>query len=109
MKRYAGIIGLREDQIEEYKRLHADVWPTVLSRIKACNISNYFIFLRQPENLLLSFYEYTGTDHGGDMALMASDPETQRWWALCGPMQLPLESRRQGEWWASTDEVFHLD
>jgi len=25
------------------------------------------------------------------------------------PMQRPFESRTSGEWWASMDEVFHLD
>ena len=109
MKRYGAIIGLRQDQIEQYKRLHANVWPAVLARIMACNISNYSIFLREPENLLISCYEYTGSDHDADMAAMAEDPETQRWWAICGPMQLPLETRAPGQWWASAEEVFHAD
>ena len=109
MKRYGAVLGLRNDQVEAYKRLHAAVWPTVLQRIKACNISNYTIFLREPENLLLSYFEYTGTDFETDMAAMAADPETQRWWALCDPMQVPLETRAPGEWWAPAGEVFHAD
>lgn len=109
MKRYASIIGLRADQIDEYKRLHADVWPAVRERIKASNISNYSIFLREPENLLLSYFEYTGSDFAADMAAMAADPETQRWWSICDPMQIPLDTRAEGEWWASAEEVFHLD
>jgi L-rhamnose mutarotase len=43
------------------------------------------------------------------MAKMAADPKTQAWWKLCGPMQRPLETRVEGEWWASMDEVFHVD
>ncbi|ODT66454.1 MAG: hypothetical protein ABS75_27135 [Pelagibacterium sp. SCN 63-23] len=109
MKRYGSVIGLQADQIAEYKRLHAEVWPAVLKRIKASNISNYSIFLREPENLLLSYFEYTGTDFAADMAAMAADPETQRWWSVCDPMQIPLDTRAEGEWWASAEEVFHLD
>jgi len=26
-----------------------------------------------------------------------------------GPMQRPLETRSEGEWWASMEEVFHVD
>jgi len=25
------------------------------------------------------------------------------------PMQSPLETRAEGEWWANMDEVFHTD
>lgn len=109
MKRYGSVLGLRPDQVSEYRRIHADVWPKVLERIKACNISNYTIFLREPENLLFSYFEYTGSDFAADMAAMAADPETQRWWSICEPMQAPLDSRAEGEWWAATQEVFHLD
>jgi L-rhamnose mutarotase len=40
---------------------------------------------------------------------MAADPVTQEWWDLCMPMQQPLETRKEGEWWAEIDEVFHVD
>ena len=43
------------------------------------------------------------------MAKMVADPETQRWWAVCEPCQEPLETRSEGEWWASMEEVFHQD
>ncbi len=43
------------------------------------------------------------------MAAMAADPVTQEWWSVCMPMQSPLETRKDGEWWASIDEVFHTD
>jgi L-rhamnose mutarotase len=93
----------------EYKRLHADVWPEVLAQIRRSNIRNYSIYLREPENLMFAYFEYVGTDYEADMAAMAADPKTQEWWALCMPMQKPLETRTAGEWWASTEEVFHMD
>lgn len=109
MKRYGSVIALKADKIDEYKRLHADVWATVLARISECNISNYSIFLREPENLLFSYFEYTGEDFDADMARMAADPETKRWWDVCIPCQTPLEPRGAGEHWASMEEVFHHD
>lgn len=109
MQRYGSVIGLKPDEIGEYKRIHADVWPDVLKRIKASNIRNYSIFLKEPENLLFSYYEYVGSDHDADMAAMAADPTTQEWWAVCMPMQAALDTRREGEWWAGMEEVFHLD
>lgn len=109
MQRFGSVIGLRPEQIVAYKRLHAAVWPDVKKQIKASNITNYSIFLREPENLMFAYYEYVGTDHDADMAAMAADPRTQEWWAVCMPMQAPLDTCKAGEWWASAEEVFHLD
>ena len=109
MPRYASVIGIRPEAIAEYKRLHADVWPDVLKQIKASNISNYSIFLKEPENLLFSYFEYHGSDYEADMAAMAADPRTQEWWAVCKPLQSPLMTRKDGEWWADMPEVFHMD
>ena len=106
MQRIGMVIGLKPEKIEEYKRLHAAVWPEVLARISACNIRNYSIFLKEPENLLFSFFEYHGTDYAADMAKMAADPKTQEWWAVCMPCQAPLDTRKEGEWWANMEEVF---
>ncbi|KNY15529.1 hypothetical protein AKG11_18285 [Shinella sp. SUS2] len=106
MQRIGMVIGVKPETVEEYKRLHAAVWPEVLAMISACNIQNYSIFLKEPENLLFSFFEYHGTDFSADMAKMAADPKTQEWWAVCMPCQAPLETRKEGEWWAGMEEVF---
>jgi L-rhamnose mutarotase len=42
------------------------------------------------------------------MAAMAADPETQRWWAITNPMQEPLPTRAEGEWWAEMEPVFYF-
>lgn len=112
MKRYGMVIGLRAEQLEEYKRLHAAVWPGVLQMIQACNIRNYSIYLRRlpdGQDYLFSYFEYGGTDFAADMARMAADPTTQQWWSVCIPCQRPLEDRTPGEWWAGMEEVFHCD
>jgi glycosyltransferase involved in cell wall biosynthesis len=38
MKRYGSVIGVRDDKIAEYKKLHAAVWPEVLAMIKECGL-----------------------------------------------------------------------
>ena len=96
MKRYGSVIGLRPEQMAEYKRVHAAVWPEVLAQIRRSNIRNYSIYLREPENLMFAYFEYVGTDFAADMAAMAADPKTQEWWALCNPMQKPLDTRADG-------------
>ena len=109
MKRYGQVIGIKPEAIAEYKRIHAAVWPDVLRQIKASKISNYSIFLKEPENLMFAYFEYEGDDFEADMAAMAADPVTQDWWKVCMPMQAPLGTRADGEWWAGMEEVFHQD
>lgn len=107
--RIGSTIRLRPENAERYIELHADVWPGVLDRIKASNISNFSIFLKEPEHLMFSYFEYTGTDLETDMAAIAADPTTQKWWAVCGPMQDPFETRKEGEWWAEMKSVFTME
>jgi L-rhamnose mutarotase len=99
-------IGLKPEVIARYKELHAAVWPEVLAAITAANIRNYSIFLREPENLLFAYWEYTGEDFDADMELMKQNPAMQEWWTICDPLQQPLETRAPGEWWARMEPVF---
>ncbi|MFZ1034541.1 MAG: L-rhamnose mutarotase [Candidatus Acidiferrales bacterium] len=107
MKLYGSVIKVRPEAIAEYKRYHATVWPDVLKMIQKCNIRNYSIYLK--DDFLFGYFEYHGTDYKADIAEMAADPRTQEWWAVMMPMQQPLETRKEGEWWAEMEEVFHTD
>jgi L-rhamnose mutarotase len=107
MERYGMVIKIKPEKLEEYKELHADVWPEVLGMIRNCNIRNYSIYLK--DGYLFSYFEYHGDNFAADMAKMAADPTTRDWWILTDPCQEPLESRGEGEWWAKMEEVFHVD
>lgn len=110
MERYGSVIELKDDQIDLYKKLHADVWPDVLEIISRANIVNYSIYLRQlpdGKHYLFSHMEYGGNDFAGDMAALAEEPVIQKWWDVCMPCHEPFSDRADGEWWASMEEVFH--
>lgn len=109
MQRMGMCLKLKPGAVDEYKRLHAAVWPGVLARISACGITDYTIFLKEPENILFATWKYHGTDFAADMDAMAADPVTQDWWKVCVPLQEPFETRKPGEWWAMMEDVFHLD
>lgn len=107
MQRYGQVIGVRPERIEEYERVHREVWPEVLAMIHECHLRNYSIF--RHEFTLYAYFEYAGDDFEADMAKMAADPKTQEWWSVCEPMQEPVSSRQPGEWWHTIPEVFHTD
>ncbi len=107
MKRFGQVIKIKPEKLQEYKTLHAAVWPDVLNMIAECNIRNYSIFHK--DGFLFAYFEYTGNDFSADMAKMAADPKTQEWWKVCMPCQEPLATRLPDEWWANMEEVFHCD
>lgn len=109
MQRMGQVIRLKDGIIDEYKRIHAAVWPAVLAAISQANIRNYSIFLKEPENLLFAYWEYHGQDFAADVAGMTAVPEMLDWWKITDPMQIPFDTRKPGEWWAVMEEVFHTE
>ena len=109
---FGSVIGVRAEKLAEYKKLHAAVWPAVAKAIKEANIRNYSIYLRKlPDGnyYLFSYFDYVGDDFKADMAKTAADPDVKRWWSVTDPCQEPLSDRKNDEWWASMEEVFHQD
>jgi L-rhamnose mutarotase len=107
VQRLASVIRLRPEKEEEYRKLHADVWPGVLDALRAAHVTNYSIFLR--DGLLFSYLEYTGDDYEADLARIAQDETTRRWWQLTDPCQQAVDSAGAGEWWVPAEELFHYD
>ncbi len=107
-QRMGMVVWLHSDKVVEYKKLHAAVWPEILSLISECNITNYSIFLKEPENLLFAYWEYIGTDFKADSARMLTNQHMVDWWKVCTPCQKPFDTRKQGEWWAEMEQVFYL-
>ena len=107
MKRCGMVTKIRPGKLDEYRKYHANIWPEVIEMIRECNIRNYSIY--EKGGYLFSYFEYVGSDFSADMARMAADPKTQEWWAITKPLQEPLSTRKEGEWWAEMEEVFHID
>ena len=107
MKRFGSIVKVKPGKLEEYKHLHANVWPEVLNAITECNIRNYSIYYK--DGFLFSYFEYIGSSYEADMVKMAEYPIIQEWWDINKACHIPLETRKEGEWWADMEEVFHHD
>ncbi len=109
IKRYHSVTGLLPEKADYYFELHAKPWPGVMKKIKECNIQNYSIAVKEIEGKLYLFsqFEYLGEDFDGDMAKMAADPETLRWWKETDPCQIPLpDAKAKGKIWSTAKEVF---
>jgi len=110
-QRYAWVTGLKPDKAARYEYLHAHIWPGVNKTIHDCHIQNFSIHecSINGQLYLFAYLEYTGTNFDADMARMAADPETQRWWQETDPCQSPLpDAAAKGKIWSDTKEVYFL-
>ena len=91
-KRFGYVIPVKNpNQMVEYKRLHANVWPEVLKRQKDGNIRNFTLYFSDKLNLLFAHAEYIGNDFDADMKALADDPTMKEWSKLLEPVQEPWE------------------
>ena len=104
VQRFGNISKVKPEKLEYYKKLHANPWPQINAMIKECNIENYSIYYH--DNRLFTYFEYTGDDYEADMAKMAADPETQRWWDECIPCLAPYTEDGP---WLDMECVYRLD
>lgn len=104
IQRYSSVSRLKPDKAAYYQELHSAPWPQINAMIKKCNIQNYSIYIH--DNMLFSYYEYIGDDYAADMAKMADDLETQRWWGECVPC---MDSFTTEGPWLDIKEIYHLE
>ena len=104
-KRVGMVVGIREDKIPLYKKLHADSNPGVRDILNKYNMHNFSIYLQKINGKWYEFgyYEYTGHDFKADMERMAKEPRTVEWLKMCDPMQLPLPGSKG---WTIMDRVY---
>jgi L-rhamnose mutarotase len=80
MQRVAFRLWVKPERLEEYKRLHQEVWPDLLADMRAASIRNYTIFADGPE--LFGYLECDDWDAAA-AALTCSDAN-RRWQELMG-------------------------
>lgn len=109
MRRIAQVIGVRAERFEEYRRLHAAVWPEILDALRHAGIRNYYIY--HFRGTLFAYMEYHGPEAEFERRMhdLANAPRMREWWNITEPMQCPDGSRPPGAWWLDIDEVFHTD
>ncbi len=137
-RRIAQFIYLKPESINEYKAIHAMVWPEVLEAIKSsniidcqcgntsrspmlqgdeasklivCGLDSIHLTLT-PRPTLFASFKYTGADFEADMHKMAANEKVREWWRLTDSMQespVSGKSSVEGGWWGQMEEVFRLD
>lgn len=75
MQRVAFRLWVKPERLEEYQRLHQEVWPELLADMRAASIRNYSIFADGPE--LFGYLECD--DWEAASAALAQSDANRRW------------------------------
>ena len=86
MQRIGFVIRVKPDKLEEYKRIHSDVWPELLAELKIAGMRNYSLWLR-PDGTEFGYLETDDWDAACDYLAKS---EVHTLWQL--HMQNYLES-----------------
>lgn len=106
MQRFGEVIKVKPEKYEEYRKLHDEIWPVIVELQKEAHMQNFTIFYR--DGYLFKYFEYVGDDFEADMKKLAENEENKRWLTFTDPCQTPVESVREGEWWAPMENIFHI-
>jgi L-rhamnose mutarotase len=105
MPRYAFQLRIKPDAIEEYEREHRRVWPELLAKLKEVGISDYSIFRRGQELVLVLRVD----DFEKAWDELDRDPVNQRWQVFMSRLFEPVAGIQEGERFAMMKEVFYLE
>jgi L-rhamnose mutarotase len=108
MKRVGMVVKIKNDKLEEYKKLHSDNNPGVRHLLTKYNMRNFSIFMVQLADgdwYEFGYYEYWGDDLEGDMAKLDAEPENIKWLEKCDPMQEGIIPGQKG--WKEMERIYY--
>lgn len=96
---------VKPEAIPEYRRRHAQVWPDMLSALKACGWNNYSLFLGS-DGLLIGYFETP--DLAAAQAAMAATEVNTRWQEQMSGFFEDLDAPPD-EGFIRLEEIFNLE
>ena len=102
-ERFVFRMRLHPGKRDEYERRHDEIWPELVTLLKAAGVSDYSIHLDPETNLLIGVL-IRPTDHGMDV--LPNHPVMQKWWAHMADL---METKDDNEPVAvALPRVFHM-
>jgi L-rhamnose mutarotase len=105
MPRVAFRLRIRAGKEARYDEAHKSVWPTLLAKLKAVGISDYSIFRRDQDLILVMQVE----DFDAAWKALDEDLTNLKWQQEMAPLFEPVPGIKPGERFAMMKEVFRLD
>lgn len=106
MNRVGFVLKVRQEMIEDYKRVHQQVWPEMLDALRRHGWRNYSLFLRA-DGTLFGYFETPGS-FADALDGMAGEEINARWQESMAPYFEGGDDQAD-EMMEQLVEVFHLD
>lgn len=109
-ERVCFLMTLRPERVDDYLAAHETVWPEMLDALRAAGWTNYSLFLRPEDGLVVGYLETP--DFAKAQAAMAATEVNARWQATMAEYFQPRAAGgnvRPDESLHRLTEYFHLD
>ena len=107
MNRIGFLLKVKEDKLEEYKKIHENVWPEMLEALKRTGWHNYSLFMRE-DGMLFGYFETPG-DLQTALNEMGKEEINTKWQEMMAPYFESVSGGRADEILVALEEVFHMD
>lgn len=105
MPRVAFRLRIKTDAVDGYERDHKQVWPELLAKLKEVGISDYSIFRRGQDLILVMRV----VDFETAWQALEKDPVNLRWQKEMAKYLEPVPDVQPGERFAMMKEVFYME
>ena len=107
MKRIEFLLEVKKDKIDEYKKIHANVWPDMFEALRRCGWHNYSLFMHN-DGTLFGYFE---TPHDLQTAIEAMNNEdiNTKWQNMMAPFFESPNGARADEILVEMEEVFYTE
>lgn len=106
MPRICFTLQVRPDRLDDYRKIHENVWPEMRDALTRHGWQNYSLFLRE-DGLLIGYCETP--DFAAAVAGMQDEPINHRWQNEVKDFFEPLPGTAADTSMQPLPEVFHLD
>jgi L-rhamnose mutarotase len=104
MEKIAFVMTLLPGHEAEYEKRHDEIWPELITALKAAGVSDYSIFHEKSSNKLFAVLKRT-QDHSMDA--LPLEPIVKKWWAFMADIMETNEDNSPVV--TPIDMVFHLE
>jgi L-rhamnose mutarotase len=104
MQRVAFQLRIRTDKLEEYDRVHQNVWPELLAELDSFGVREYSIFRRGQQ----LFLYMRVPDFESLLVRLEQSEINQRWQDAMAPLFEAVPDLQAGETFAMMKEVFYM-
>ncbi|RJO72540.1 L-rhamnose mutarotase [Nocardia panacis] len=106
-ERVCFLLTLRPERVEEYLGAHQRVWPEMLDALRGAGWSNYSLFVRPEDGLVVGYLETDDFDRA--VAAMDATEVNDRWQRTMAQYFAAPPGARPDTSMRRLTEYFHLD